>query len=382
MDIWYDKYNKYKKKYLDLKNKSLSGGIDNNNIGYYERLEKERQEERERERQEERDRIRQEARDEDKKSANRGNPPQHKIIIKTPPNPQNPFNKSDMGLIQQEEEIQIDFSKIQNQNKIIYNNPENYEIDGLLDRLGQNFGYLTDSMDDIKKRIIFLNRITHNLNDAYKIYNEEKANMEKDYDKLIDLYLYSNIFTHYYPSLELTKLSESKDNVGIIKLDKKDVVYKRLNTLIDNVVPELDKLNKSYEFVKMYNDKKREFHMYDTKYKEYNIDIVNIHNNIVIIGKDIGYSMDLVHGKTLQDFKSDVNYKEKKEIIKNAIKSLIDRLTQIDFLVYDLHLDNLMWDDNTNTLTLIDITENSFGRKRHEIVSNNETAKYDILRQV
>ena len=57
----------------------------------------------------------------------------------------------------------------------------------------------------------------------------------------------------------------------LIKLDKKDVVYKRLNTLIDNVVPELDKLNKSYEFVKMYNDKKREFHMYDTKYKEYNI---------------------------------------------------------------------------------------------------------------
>ena len=101
-----------------------------------------------------------------------------------------------MGLIQQEEEIQIDFSKIQNQNKIIYNNLENYEIDGLLDRLGQNFGYLTDSMDDIKKRIIFLNRITHNLDDAYKIYNEEKANMEKDYDKLIDLYLYSNIFTH------------------------------------------------------------------------------------------------------------------------------------------------------------------------------------------
>ena len=118
------------------------------------------------------------------------------------------------------------------------------------------------------------------------------------------------------------------------------------------------------------------------KYKEYNIDIVNIHNNIVIIGKDIGYSMDLVHGKTLQDFKSDVNYKEKKEIIKNAIKSLIDRLTQIDFLVYDLHLDNLMWDNDTNTLSLIDITENSFGRKRHEIVSNNETAKYDILRQV
>ena len=264
----------------------LSGGIDNN-IDYYERLEKkdniigyseerEKQEERERIRQEERERIRQEERE----SANRGKPPQHKIIKKTPPNPQNPFNQSNMGLIQQEEEIQIDFSKIQNQNKIIYNNLENYEIDGLLDRLGQNFGYLTDSMDDIKKRIIFLNRITHNLDDAYKIYNEEKANMEKDYDKLIDLYLYSNIFTHYYPSLELTKLSESKDNVGIIKLDKKDVVYKRLNTLIDNVVPELDKLNKSYEFVKMYNDKKREFHMFDTKYKEYNIDIVNIHNNM------------------------------------------------------------------------------------------------------
>ena len=102
MDIWYDKYNKYKNKYLNLKNKSLSGGIDNN-IDYYERLEKkdniigyseerEKQEERERIRQEERERIRQEERE----SANRGKPPQHKIIKKTPPNPQNPFNQSNI----------------------------------------------------------------------------------------------------------------------------------------------------------------------------------------------------------------------------------------------------------------------------------------------
>jgi len=390
-NFWYNKYLKYKNKYLNLK---MNGGINEYdniiNTGYYEEKKKERdrtkqeekQEERDRikqeDKQEEKDRIKQEERDKDRASANRGKPPGKKFITKLPPH-----NPDDFRLLEEEEKINIDISKI-NLEPIISTDIKTYEINRLLNSLGQNFGYLTDSKTDAEQRIKFLFNYTQNLDEAYKLYNQEKKNMKEDYEKLFNLYSFSNINTHYYKQIEMSELSESYDNIGIIKLDGKDVVYKELDYLNKNVVPQLDRINQSYEFVKMCIDKKKEFDSrnktFDYSGEQYNINFVNIHNNIVITNNGIiGYTMDLVKGKRLEDFKSHKEFKSKKEIIIKAIEALIDRLTDIEFLINDLHLRNLMWDDETNTLTLIDITPNSFNRNINEVKINNETVKIELI---
>ena len=55
---------------------------------------------------------------------------------------------------------------------------------------------------------------------------------------------------------------------------------------------------------------------------------------------------------------------------------MVAKLTEQQFLLNDLHGDNLMWDMKTNTLSLIDISINSFNRESE--LGNNKHINYSL----
>lgn len=81
--------------------------------------------------------------------------------------------------------------------------------------------------------------------------------------------------------------------------------------------------------------------------------------------------MEYVDGKTVREFKKD-NEEIYQKIILSAINDLIDKLSSKNFLIIDFALDNIMWNNETKTLTYIDINPRSFNRKDFDIDINKK----------
>jgi len=75
--------------------------------------------------------------------------------------------------------------------------------------------------------------------------------------------------------------------------------------------------------------------------------------------------MEIVDGLTItQIFRNHRDYYDKHyDLIESAYNDMVDRLTEQKFLLYDMHGNNLIWNMQTNTLTLIDISSSSFDKE-------------------
>ena len=157
-------------------------------------------------------------------------------------------------------------------------------------------------------------------------------------------------------------LSDGHKNTGIIKLDRsyfyKELYFASVETF------SYESLFKYYKFImdcnKLNIDKD-----YDGIYKLHFVTvplkvIFSIKNDYIVMG----YLMEVVEGHTIRKIKTQFleYWKLNKELIKTALHSLVEVLTENQFLIVDFNDDNVMWNMQTNTLTYIDISVRSFTR--------------------
>ena len=279
---------------------------------------------------------------------------------------------------------------------IKYNNLENITADELINLVGQRFGYLSESEEDAQKRFNFL--LTYNNNDeekAYSKYNEENDMVIEDYRKLKDLLekLKGNTHTYLfnYESAPMEPIKGvDKSNVKVLNLggfESREVIYKDFNHINSKITPQIDKIHKMYDFIDSCKNLKKKI---DEDCGDFKIKIVDV-QDVVFLRKtdeqgktecDIGYTMEKLEGDTLQQMKlkQPEYFKGNKNLFKKALEKLIQKLTENRFLINDFHLDNVMWDYSTNTMTLIDITPTSFREENFvgELESNNMSVFYSI----
>ena len=217
------------------------------------------------------------------------------------------------------------------------------------------------------------------ISNPISVFNKEKQNINDNYNKLDKIY--PAFDTLFIRSLEIDySSSDGHKNTGIIKLDH-CYFYKELDFLTVKTVS-TDRLLSNYKFImdcNNFNIDKDYVYNGDYIYKLHFVTvplkvIFSIKNNFIVIG----YLMEIVSGYTISKIKESFSeyWKLNKELIKTALHSLVEVLTEKRFLIIDFNDDNVMWDMKTNTLTYIDINTSSF--LRSDEVHMNYTVDYAI----
>lgn len=215
----------------------------------------------------------------------------------------------------------------------------------------------------IENRLYFLRN--YGIPNPMSVFNKEKKNEMDTFNLLKEIY--SSFETLFIKSLiiDYSKSNEHK-NTGIINLDGNPYFYKKLNTLSNSTVG-ANSILKNYTFIKDCNNLDID-NKYTYEDNKYNLHFVRVPLKVILsINKDqidIGYLMEIVKGDTIREIKrKDSEYwKSNEQLIKTALHSLVDVLTEKKFLIVDFNDDNVMWDKESNTLTYIDINDNSFLR--------------------
>jgi hypothetical protein len=247
----------------------------------------------------------------------------------------------------------------------------------LLRELGLKNKYYDNSEKSIKDRLYFLNGFFNNdKKKAIITFNEEKLKYHTYLKELDDKlkrtaikikYDKEHIMTNYKDRSTMSEYSDMLIYKEIMPINKSITV----NTA--NILFCIDFIEKCQNIIANFNSK---------HFDKYKIKFVNILPKLIILNKSpdtlsFGYLMEVVDGITVRDFKEQ-NEKEFNDIIIPAIHSLVDTLTELDFLIMDFALDNIMWNTATKTLTYIDINPLSFER-RTEAQQFNEGVKYQPL---
>lgn len=190
------------------------------------------------------------------------------------------------------------------------------------------------------------------------------------------------MISEFIRSLEIDySLSDGHTNTGIIELDD-SYFYKELDSITAN---HLDSLLRNYKFIMdcnnlnidkdyIYNDVHGD-NIYKLHFVTVPLKVIfSIKNDFIVLG----YLMEIVAGHTIKKIKERCPeyWVLNKEFIKTALHSLVEVLTEKRFLIVDFNDDNVMWNRKTNTLTYIDIYNNSF--LRPDEVHMNDTVNYAI----
>jgi len=237
---------------------------------------------------------------------------------------------------------------------------------------------------DFRSHEIFTYFYSKNLpipNICTEIVNEYQ-NKLKIYNLLLENF--NDIETYYFNNLIIYNYFDYHPNVGYVNFNNKIYIYKNINFIKFNTFElNINSINNYYNFIKSCNLISKSFPEI-IKFDDTNnviIDFVFIHN-IIIFSKynndfNVGYLMDKINGKTLRDI--ELNTINKNKIIFSLVK-LGEKLSFLNFLIVDLNDDNIMWNDESNTLTLIDISISSFN-KNNELVKqeNNITIQNFII---
>jgi hypothetical protein len=223
----------------------------------------------------------------------------------------------------------------------------------------------------IGDRLYFLKNYYNNYDEAVIIFNKEK---DTTITSILDLKsIYPNFKTYFIRNIKLDySISNGHSNVGIINLEGNNYFYKKLGGDIKNKFLSIRQILGYYNFI----EKTNKINIDDDEYltdKKYKIHLVKIQHTIILsICKlnDIidepricfGYLMEIVDGLTItQIFRNHRDYYDKNyDLIESAYNDMRDRLTDQKFVLHDMHGDNLIWNMETNTLTLIDIDISSF----------------------
>ena len=237
------------------------------------------------------------------------------------------------------------------------------------------------NFENISERLYFLKNLYNNYDEAVITFNKEKSSSRKLFLKLESIY--SKFKTYFIKTLNLDySKSNGHSNVGIINLEETYYFYKEL----ENLSFSIDDILKYYKFIENCNKIKIDtIYIYNDIY--YNIHFVTIPCYIIFSISQIkdktsiclGYLMEIIDGLTINQIKNNhsVYYKTNKVLIEHDFYNMVAKLTEQQFLLNDLHGDNLMWDMKTNTLSLIDISINSFNRESE--LGNNKHINFNML---
>lgn len=239
----------------------------------------------------------------------------------------------------------------------------------LLGKLNLNIGYLTNTSLWQEKRLREImdyfekyqnKKIT--LQEAMEIFQSEKNKTNESLIKLDSKLKVTDLTIKYDPSYKPSGI-EGHHLLGkyFDKEEGKTYIYKEIKTLSKKI--ELEdysaQIQKSIEFV----ESCRKIYFKESS-DGVTVEFVKVSPKLIISDKDsetvlIGYLMEEVKGMTVRKFRQ-INEEEYESTILPAIQKLIDELTDREFLIIDFALDNIMWDPETKTLTYIDISERSF----------------------
>jgi len=219
--------------------------------------------------------------------------------------------------------------------------------------------YFFNTRELITKRLSFLK--SYGIPNPINIFNKEK---KMTVDTFIEINkIYPSFETIFIKDLKIDySKSDGHKNTGIIILDK-PYFYKELDFFTLKTM-DIFKIFKHYKFILDCNNMN-----IDTDYGNYKLHFVTVPLKIIFsIRNDqfiIGYLMEVVEGYTVRQIKRKfIEYWTKNsEIIKTALHTLVEKLTEKQFLIVDFNDDNVMWNIETNTLTYIDISQRSFIRQ-------------------
>jgi hypothetical protein len=256
---------------------------------------------------------------------------------------------------------------------------DDLDTDKLFKLIGLNIGYNGNNENWFKQRIIDIRKYysSSNKNDLDKIvldvFENEKKETHESKKKLDEKILENNIKLVFAQNYRPNKFKD-RIKMGIyVDDDGKTYIYKELQKFDKTfyLTNFSKKILECYEFVE---NCQLAYFLETTE--ESTIEFVKIEKKLIICNNDnknisIGYLMEKLEGDTVWDFiENDINYYY--TTIKPTILRLIEKLTAINFLINDFALDNVMWDNKKKKLTYIDISTNSFGKDKNEVLDNNE----------
>jgi hypothetical protein len=211
--------------------------------------------------------------------------------------------------------------------------------------------YYMPSPNLIKDRLEYITSQKPDGTNAISIYNKEKKEIMDAFNSFKEIY--SSFQTLFIKNLQIVN--------GIISLDENSYFYKILDSLSINAI-NANKLLKYYKFIMAcYNfNIDKEYTYEGTKYKLYFVKvplkvIFSIRDENFI---DYGYLMEFVEGDTIKKIKEDLEYwKLNQNLFMAAIFQLVRELeTKEQFKpMYFNAIEHVIWDKNKNTLIYIDI---------------------------
>lgn len=248
-------------------------------------------------------------------------------------------------------------------------------LDLMINLINQRKSYLTDDLMFVESRIKELKEYKGNTKDAIELFNREKNTTRTMYEKIKSLF--SDFRNYFMNNLIVEPLvgDSYRRHMGKIIIDSIPYIYKRNSILSTRPkFHSLDEILNLYEFIINCNNA-----YFNENHQRYSVEFVKIPKIIIYTKEEIGYVMNIVVGSTVRDLiKNDGAYWiEHKELIKKAIYMLIDNLTKRKVLVRDFAYDNIMWDKDTNKLTYIDIMPSAFNR--HAELDMNESVKQSVM---
>lgn len=123
---------------------------------------------------------------------------------------------------------------------------------------------------------------------------------------------------------------------------------------------------------------------YDHEYQREILDeLSNIKNSICVFpnklikdenGKFIGYTMDYIKGKNIEDIIEDISFEKLEQIISNAMKE-IEELSKEKIDFSDLQI---MWEEQTESLKIIDTDEFCIFEGSEESIKENNLASFEM----
>jgi hypothetical protein len=240
--------------------------------------------------------------------------------------------------------------------------------------------YLTNTQSDIKYRIEEISEYFKTPAEIISTYNSEKKQIFEYFTQLKTII--TNIKTYIINKLfidkSIRKGAGATENSGIIYFNEKYYFYKEILSIKHNTPLHyfIKNILSAYNFINNINNVYfNEVHEYNGE--KYNITIIKSYN-VMILSRNkeyinFGYIMDIVKGENLEElYKIDKEYvKEKLSLISTAVSNLLRKLTSMKIAVNDPNPNNIMWDKETNTLTLIDVVPQMFGKSESIILESN-----------
>jgi hypothetical protein len=228
-----------------------------------------------------------------------------------------------------------------------------------LKQIGLNKGYYNFSSEQNQKRIKYIqNYLNTDYESAIEIFNDEKNKCIKNLRKLDKLIKSSPIKIEIVKDENIIENKyKGRNNMKIYNYNDKPYIFKTLKSYYkENEIVELKEIFDCYEFIHNCID------IYFLKNKgSFNIQFVKVLPRLMVVMEhdkvSFGYLMEIVPGETVRELKKLGN-----EIPIGAIQELIEELTDNNFLIIDFALDNIIWDNETHTLTYIDVNQSSFNR--------------------